>query len=186
MRMMIAMGLAVGTLFVVWIVTGIRMMRLARRTGRSPELLLGLGLLLQAGIGYPISVVAPYAGAALPLLWFLSSSCTNTGMGLLFAFTAHVFHDRARWAWMIVGAGSALLLVQTIGHVTTQSSADPAVRAEGLLFWGAGSLFLSGFSWGWTGFEALRYHDRLRKRAALGLADPVVVNRMLLWGMMGT
>ena len=185
--MMIAMAAAVGTLFVVWIVTGVRLIRLARQTQRSPELLLGLALLLQAGIGYPISVLAPYAGDAAWLVWLVSSSCSNGGMGLLFAFTALVFHERARWAWMIVGAGAALLLIQTIGHVTAQSAAatDEAARARAILVWGAGSLALSGLSWGWTGFEALRYHARLRKRAALGLADPVVVNRMLLWGMMG-
>lgn len=185
--MMIAMAAAVGTLFVVWIVTGVRLIRLARQTQRSPELLLGLALLLQAGIGYPISVLAPYAGDAAWLVWLVSSSCSNGGMGLLFAFTALVFHERSRWAWMIVGAGAALLLIQTIGHVSAQTgAADEAARARAILVWGAGSLALSGLSWGWTGFEALRYHARLRKRAALGLADPVVVNRMLLWGMMGT
>ena len=184
--MMIAMAAAVGTLFVVWIVTGVRLIRLARQTQRSPELLLGLALLLQAGIGYPISVLAPYAGDAAPFVWLVSSSCSNGGMGLLFAFTALVFHDRSRWAWMIVGAGAALLIIQTAGHVITQSDPDETARAGALLVWGAGSLTLSGLSWGWTGFEALRYHARLRKRAALGLADPVVVNRMLLWGLMGT
>jgi len=183
---MVVMALAVGTLFVVWIVTGVRLIRLALQTGRSPELLLGLALLLQAGIGYPVSVLAPYAGDAAPLVWLVSSSCTNAGMGLLFAFTAHVFHGNARWAWMIVGAAAVLLLIQTAGHVIGQSAADPAARADALLVWGAGSLALSGLSWGWTGFEALRYHAQLRKRAALGLADPVVVNRMLLWGLMGT
>jgi hypothetical protein len=184
--MMIVMAIAVGALFVVWIVTGVRLIRLARQTQRSPELLLGLALLLQAGIGYPISVLAPYAGDAAPLVWLVSSSCSNGGMGLLFAFTALVFHDRSRWAWMIVGAGAVLLLIQTGGHVIAQSAADEAARARGLLLWGGGSLALSGLSWGWTGFEALRYHARLHKRAALGLADPIVVNRMLLWGLMGT
>jgi hypothetical protein len=183
--MLIAMGVAVGTLFVVWIVTGVRLIRLARQTQRSPELLLGLALLLQAGIGYPISVLAPYVGDSAWLVWLVSSSCSNGGMGLLFAFTALVFHDRARWAWMIVGAAAALLLIQTIGHVSAQTAVDEGARSRAILVWGAGSLALSGLSWGWAGFEALRYHARLRKRAALGLADPVVVNRMLLWGMMG-
>ena len=37
------------------------------------------------------------------------------------------------------------------------------------------------FAWG--GFEALRYFFLLRRRQALGLADPVVTNRFLLWAI---
>jgi hypothetical protein len=35
----------------------------------------------------------------------------------------------------------------------------------------------------WAAFEAFRYHALMSKRRALGLADPVVVNRFLLWGV---
>jgi hypothetical protein len=31
--------------------------------------------------------------------------------------------------------------------------------------------------------ESLRYHGLLRRRLALGLTDPVVVNRFLVWGV---
>jgi len=34
---------------------------------------------------------------------------------------------------------------------------------------------------GWAFFEATSYHNRMRRRAALFLADPVVTNRFLLW-----
>jgi hypothetical protein len=35
----------------------------------------------------------------------------------------------------------------------------------------------------WASWEALRYSRMLRRRAPLGLADPVVVNRISLWGV---
>jgi len=184
--MQIFMLVAVGTLFVVWIVTGVRLMLLARRTRALPEFLLGAGLLCQAGIGYPLSVVAQAAPRYALVASALGALFSNAGMGLLFVFTARVFHDSSRWAWAVVGACGALLAVQGAGHVIAQAGAGTAEeKLAAVLFWGAGSLALSGLSWGWTAFEALRFHGQLRKRAALGLGDPVVANRMLLWGLMG-
>ena len=40
---------------------------------------------------------------------------------------------------------------------------------------------LGGLLWGSS--EALRYYAAMRRRLALGLADPVVTNRFLLWGV---
>jgi hypothetical protein len=183
--MIVLMLAAVATLVVVWFVTGIRLLVLSRRTRGTPELMLGGALLLQAGIGYPLSVTAPYAGDLAPLVWLVSGGCNNGGMVLLFAFTARVFHDQTRWAWILVGAFAALSVIQAGGNVLGQIGGDAASRAESLQVWGAGSLSLSGIAWGWTGLEALRFHSLLRKRVAIGLADPVVANRMLLWGAMG-
>jgi hypothetical protein len=36
----------------------------------------------------------------------------------------------------------------------------------------------------WTGWESLRYHGLMRRRVRLGLADPAVCDRLLLWGLM--
>jgi hypothetical protein len=38
---------------------------------------------------------------------------------------------------------------------------------------------------GWGGLESILYYAKLRKRLVLGLADPVVANRFLLWGVFG-
>ncbi len=35
----------------------------------------------------------------------------------------------------------------------------------------------------WVSYEPLRYHRMLRRRLELGMAEPVVVDRMLLWGV---
>jgi hypothetical protein len=39
-------------------------------------------------------------------------------------------------------------------------------------------------AYGWTAWESLRYHGLMRRRVRLGLADPEVSNRFLLWGLM--
>jgi hypothetical protein len=37
----------------------------------------------------------------------------------------------------------------------------------------------------WAGLESFAYYRRVRRRLALGLSDPVVVNRFLLWAVTG-
>lgn len=107
--MVLLMGAAVATLCGVWIVTGLRLVALARRSRALPELLLGLALLLQAGLGFPLSVVAQFPIAyALPI-GVAASLCNNTGIALLYAFTARVFRAESRWAWAAVGTAGLLL-----------------------------------------------------------------------------
>lgn len=181
------MGAAVATLCGVWIVTGLRLVVLARRSRALPELLLGLALLLQAGVGFPLSVVAQFPGAyALPI-GAAASLCNNTGIALLYAFTARVFRAEARFAWAVVGTAAVLLAMQSAGNLWSQAGATSHAERMALsLRWAAGSLLLSGSAWCWTAAEALRYHAMLRRRVTLGLADPVVVNRMFLFGLMAS
>jgi hypothetical protein len=42
---------------------------------------------------------------------------------------------------------------------------------------------LTAVVFGWPAAESLGYYVKLRRRQTLGLADPVVVNRFLLWGI---
>lgn len=184
--MQILMLASVVALFVVWNVVGVRMLLLARRTRGFPEFALGLGLLLQAGLGYPLSVVAQFSGAWETEIAALSSLFMNPGCLLIVTFTAHVFHPRSRLAWAAVGAAAALLAVHGVGSAAGHAAADtPAARDAAMRFWGVWILAVTGAAWGWTGVESLRYHARLRKRARLGMVDPVVRNRMALWGAMG-
>jgi hypothetical protein len=59
------------------------------------------------------------------------------------------------------------------GHAAELRAPGPSYVAQQVL----GLLAL-----GWTSWEALRYGRQMRRRLALGLADPVVVDRLLLWG----
>ena len=184
--MTLILAIAVGALFAVWLVTGVRLMRLAHRTRALPEFVLGLSLLLMAGLGYPLSVVAQFAGEHALLATAAASLFTNTGTALLFVFTARVFHGASRAAAAAVGLAALLLVAQAVGNVGSHAAAgSEAERVAATLRWGAGSLALNGAAWGWTAFDALRHYALLRRRVRLGLADPVVANRMLLWGLMG-
>src|SRR5262249_3663561 len=37
----------------------------------------------------------------------------------------------------------------------------------------------------WTGLESLRFHGMMRRRLAIGVGDPLVCNRFLLWATWG-
>jgi hypothetical protein len=48
-----------------------------------------------------------------------------------------------------------------------------------------GLLGMAVLAYAWSAVESLRYFGLMRRRAKLGLADPVATNRFLLWGLSG-
>jgi len=68
-------------------------------------------------------------------------------------------------SWIVEGA--------TRGFAAAESS-GPAVRISDWLRTGA---LL------WASLESLRYYAKMRRRLRLGIADPVVTNRFLMWGL---
>ena len=51
-----------------------------------------------------------------------------------------------------------------------------------IAFWDSAAVASFALGFGWMGAESLRYHGLLRRRLVLGLADPAVTNRFLVWG----
>jgi hypothetical protein len=70
-----------------------------------------------------------------------------------------------------------MLVGGTLGHgITTGFDRDLAA--------GFAVLYLAGTisTNAWASFESLRYYGLMRKRLRVGLAEPLEVNRFLLWG----
>jgi hypothetical protein len=166
---------------------GVRLLLLARRTRGRPELLLGLGLGLTGGIGYGIliavSLARTAAGAApAPALtaWgLLGKGVHDVGVLAMLGFILTVFRPGETWARALAGAMAAVLLVGYVGNAVTGGFAES--RPQGFWYW-LGFSAIGTYPM-WMAAEAFRYHGLMRKRSALGLADPVVVNRFLLWGI---
>jgi hypothetical protein len=78
-------------------------------------------------------------------------------------------------------AGFSTLLLIAVGWLIGVRS-DVALARPWTLFLMAVAIA----SFGWSAVESLAYHARLRRRLALGLVEPVVVNRLLLWGISTT
>ena len=175
---------------IVAVVVGTRLLLLARRTRELPELSIGVGLLLIALVGFPIEIIGrvpPHAGtdfgSRLFAIGFLASS---TGIYLFFVFTWKVFRPRSRLAASVVAAVGVALLVNWFGLVHAEFQGGtlaeilPRTRP-----WAIGEVVALMAAFAWSGAESLRYYGTLRRRLALGLVDPVIVNRFLLWGISG-
>jgi hypothetical protein len=107
------------------------------------------------------------------------------GLFSVYGFTRAVFRPGLSPALLAV-PGSALVL-HLIGLALALWGArqTPDALAAAGAPWTLVSTVASSVGFGWTAVEALRYWALARRRVPLGLADPLVVNRVLLWGLVG-
>jgi hypothetical protein len=178
-------------LFIVTVtVVGVRMLLLAHRTRGRHELLMGAGMVLVAAVGTPAGIVSGFgktvAEMSLPL-WLTSTLATQIGITLIYAFTWQVFRPADALGKAIV-AGAVLCMGMGIwigGRALATAAPDassPLVARNGIFvaMIGYSGCFL------WSAIEGFVQYDRARKRLSLGLADAVVANRFLLWGLFGS
>jgi hypothetical protein len=169
---------------------GFRLLALGRRTGQQPELLMGLGLVLVAVLGGPLAFLGrlpAWVGTpAGDVVFAAGLAAVQTGIALFGVFTWLVFRRDALWAtlllvWLVGALGVEWLgLLQASSRGATLEEILPHTRP-----WGVAIVVSVALAFGWTGGEALAHHARLRRRLPLGLADPVVANRMGLWAVAG-
>lgn len=177
--------LYVGTVTLV----GVRMLLLARKTGGRPELLLGTGSLLVVVVGLPTSIASGFgklAGDVHVAFWMASEFTTQMGVVLLYLFAQQVFRPSSAWARRAVAAVAVYLPVCLAGAGRALAAAAPEMDSvaatKGWLlacFVGYGGCFL------WSALESLLQHRMAVRRQALGLADPVVASRFLLFAVYG-
>jgi hypothetical protein len=163
-----------GAYTLVALLIGIRLVWLWARTRELPELLIGIAMLLLAGLGYPLSAVAreatELAASTRGALGAVAGLSALTGLSANTAFTWVLFRRGSAWATALVAG----VCVGSLGLFAAQSLAGG--WAHGELFWG----LLPGLitlSYGWATVECGRYHLLLRRRMSIGLADPVVTDR---------
>jgi hypothetical protein len=179
MRLVMAIG--VGSFLVASTVVGLRMLLLAARTRRSAELEMGLALLVPGAFGYAAALASAAdpatTGLAQSTLRALANSCFGIGAISLALFTRQVFRPES------LAAGCCVAVVCT--SIGASSLGFWIERADDLLaspaFWVSYVARISVF--GWAAFEAFHQYRLGRRRERLGLADPLLVNRFLLWGL---
>jgi hypothetical protein len=178
-------GLAIATLVIVSIAVGIRLLGLHRRSGELPELMLGTMLLLSVGLGYPLRILSMRVEPETAnRLLAVSSLAVAVAYTCLVVFTRRVFRPDSR-----AGLAAAVVLVAalvgsalwdaTLALVGSERHLASALTAPTLI---AGSSVMCTYLW--AAAESLRYRAIVDRRIRVGLADPVVSNRLLLWGLM--
>ena len=164
---------------------GISLLRLAYRTRGLPETLLGSGLFLIVGTGYPLALVAHEIGGTSPIVRGLASMAASSmaiGWMCVWQFTWRVFRREmvsiGILSWAAV-AGLGFCAAWRVGILLFDGS--PVMTPTDIPSLGIQVLALSVYVW--TALESFSYWARLRRRLALGLADPIVTNRFFLWGL---
>lgn len=170
-------------------VIGVRLLGVARQTRQLPELMIGTGVFVYSSLALPALLIMglPWLSVGAARVFQLVQQIANfVTLTAIIVFTWQVFRPDETWARVLSGAGIACALVASWGSVSVAPEAQGASAMPAqvrpyvslmVLVWGGAFL--------WTGLESLRYRAMMRRRLALGLADPVVCNRFLLWAVWG-
>jgi hypothetical protein len=166
---------------------GVRLLRRGRRQAQAPETALGTYFVCAATLGTLFACVAYGAVAqralepdatAVRVLVFVSHVFYLLGTTALYRFTAQVFRPDSAWARRLANYAVAAYALGVLWEVPGDGFAVVILPAFG--YWLAFVARVGAFAW--VAVEALRYWAGARKRVRLGLADPLVSNRFLLWG----
>jgi hypothetical protein len=180
-------GLVTAVNLVLSLVVGLRLLLRARHGWPAPEVSLAIYFLVSAFLATPPQIVV-YGGMGDPrlavpeplarALLAFAVAAMAVGAAAAYVFTWKTFRPERTFAKVIVAAGIACLAV---GYAIEAGEGFAPVMFAGPGHW-----------IGWLGrtvatlgiaFESFRYWSMLRRRLRLGLADPVVTNRFLLWGV---
>jgi hypothetical protein len=172
--------LGIGCLILSCTAVGLRLVALGARSRRLPELAMGAGYLLFGALGYPLAALARASaaeGAAHAGLWLAAAlAIQNLGVTCGYVFNWSVFRP-GRAGAAITALGAGLLAASWVGH-----GFDPGwAGAESRGPWYFLGLATRAAAFVWGAAEAFVTWRRLRRRLALGLADAIVTNRVLLW-----
>ncbi len=184
----------VGVAMLLFIVTcsavGIRLLWLAKSGGGRPALLCGNGFSLIAILGFPLGVlsgmgIAPVGEVLLPLAT-VSLLANWLGISSFFVFTVSVFRPNALWAHTLAGAAIACMGMACVAELAGIALA-PDTASSFVVTWGWSATFnaMCILCFGWMSCEGFTEWWKSRRRLALGLSDPVVSNRLLMWGVFG-
>jgi hypothetical protein len=173
----------VGIFLLSCLVVGLRLLGLAARTRQMPELALGVTLFASGGLGGILYFLGTSRAEELGALavWVRGGGrlCLTAGALTLWGFTWRVFRRDTRWAAGLFSLASCAVAGAFLGEGLTSGFSGASFDAV----WSQLGVVARALAYLWAAIESLRYFGLLRRRLRLGLADPVLVNRFLLWGI---
>jgi hypothetical protein len=179
----IAQIASIGSAF--WL--GGRLLRRAQRSGGAPERLLGLHLLLAIGVGsllLTIATTAHYAKDPLPHGVIQAATiggnlATLAGLMAALWFNYRVFHGGQPGGRLVAAVGSLLMWLGFALYVYEGGMTGPDLYGRASWPYVA-TMAISDV---WLISDALRFRSQLLRRLAFGLADPLVIDRLMLWSL---
>jgi hypothetical protein len=169
---------------VLYLILGARLVRLAIREKSTCEWLVGITFLVWAlsYICWVGSMILQGQPELQSQLLIASRIATNIG-GITFALFPYLaFRRGANWARWLVGAIIACLIVGTVGSVWV-GDPEGVFPLSNIWWWPE---WLGEISSGiWIGVEGFNHYGTSKARVRLGLCEPIVSHRFLLWGIAG-
>jgi hypothetical protein len=184
----VASGLVVFLNLGLAFVVAVRLLRLWSRRGSVPERSLGTYFLASAFLGALPQIIA--YGSLSDEAWSLSDFQMRLLLGMaifgmavgaagVYIFTWRTFRAQQLWAGVAVGIGLSALALGFALEAIHERFALVVIPGLGhWLGWAGRTLPML-----WVSIESFRYYTMLRRRLRLGLADPVLTNRFLLWAI---
>lgn len=166
---------------------GFRLIRLWRETRELPEMSLGCGLAVLA-LGMPFAASGRIPSIALEplgrLLFCAGLTANIVGVCMMIAFTYLVFRRYVAWARAMLAA-MCVVDALALGYICAMNLTGSSVEEiKTLMKPGTVTLIATMLvAFVWSALESFRVRSALRRQRALGLGDPVVANRFLLWGV---
>jgi hypothetical protein len=169
----------------VTLTVGVRLLLVARRTRGLPEVLFGFTFISNA-LGQAFGEVGTR------VLWSTPGPLATTMNALTFALVTlgaaalalvvwRVFRPGKGWGAPLCAAGCGLILLAYAIRLWDGDFVDAQGQGRGYAL----HVAVQGIIIAWAAAEAIHYWSLLRKRLALGLADPMATNQILLWGISG-
>jgi hypothetical protein len=162
---------------------GVRLLARGLRTRQVPELAIGVAFVVGGVLGYaPETVILSTdllpTSTGHDVLLLTQIAIRVAAVGALL-FTWWVFRADAIWAHALALALLAALVISWVAFPQTQSVAQDA---RDRLWYDVFTISRS-VCVGWGSVESFLYYAKLRRRALIGLSDPLLTNRFLLWGV---
>ena len=188
--MQVASGLVTGLNLVLSLLVGARLLRQSGGRWRAPELHLATYFLVSSFLSTVLqvpaygSLVDPRLAAFAPHQATLLAGavfCLQLGTSGVYLFVWRTFRPDRPWARNLAVFGIAAMFVGYLVEAAFEGFAIRIVAGPGHVIGCFGRIF----AFVWAAWEALAYYARMRRRERLGLADPVVANRVWLWAMSG-
>jgi hypothetical protein len=167
----------------VYLVVGIRLYQLSRRTNRFPERLLSLSFVLWGAnyFLYDVPYLVLEESTAVPF-YFAARLALDLGTFLFAIFIWKVFRSQDRWGgWLVAGLGACLLA--GIGGSVWVGDWEGMLPIGNPWFWPAWLANTAPYAW--MAAEGSHHHRRALQRQRLGLCDALACERFRLWGIAG-
>lgn len=180
-------GLATLVFIGVAATVGIRLLLLARQTRGLPEFVLGFGLFSIVAVGYPLALFGTAWLPSAPELgrWMLIASAPFVCFGWwgVWLFTWSVFRRDSPVARVVLFLALATLAGFAIASMIRTYRMPDASDIDYTHWVYLGSSFVAMTANVWGGIESISYYVKMRKRLSVGLGDPIVANRFLLYAI---